>query len=666
MRPIAAAVFLLLSTLPVFAQQATLDAYSNGHAYLELAAGEPTVFEAGVTNHGRETATNVRLVIDVPAEVQLEQVSGAPDCDLTMRPVRCSIGDIGPNDFRYLYVYARGPAAEGAFTLVATFEADNAPRSNALTHTFVYRVQTMFAAQISGAGRIDPGIPLQFVTRIITFPTNSPPPPNVRIGYAVSGANITSIDAYPNWSCTISGGAAECVSPTISVACDACNTLTVHVSEPPDGGIVSLAMNVSSDLPEATPQDNTALSRIEVYRHFVVNTTADAGEGSLRNAIELANQVCGDAPCKIVFNIPPPIPAEGWLTIIPSTPLPPVTATRMVIDGNTQTAFGGDTNPRGPEIALDGRAAGSGLEMHSGCEGVVRGLAIGNFMENQGLWYENPARDCGAYPYLDQRTVESNYIGTDPTGTVAWPNLRGLRADFATNARISDNVISGNRYSGVWMWVGRTAFTRNRIGTTADGTSPLPNGASGIFLGLEAVADVIENTIAFHPQMGLAIARGAQRIYAAHNSMRDNGGLGIDWGLDGVSPVNDDDRDGPTNAPVLLDARYDEASQMTIVTMTWRTQSLFVGGNSFNLHFFANRAPDGDGEQPLFDGSAVRIDGTPFEAIVPGDHRGKWLNATGTRFQYFGFARPPRTRSESAYPADTYRTSELSNAVLVH
>ena len=38
------------------------------------------------------------------------------------------------------------------------------------------------------------------------------------------------------------------------------------------------------------------------------------------------------------------------------------------------------------------------------------------------------------------------------------------------------------------------------------------------------------------------------------NSIHSNGGLGIDWGLDGVSPTDGDDHHGQSNAPVLLAA----------------------------------------------------------------------------------------------------------------
>lgn len=78
---------------------------------------------------------------------------------------------------------------------------------------------------------------------------------------------------------------------------------------------------------------------------FAVAHTNDSGPGSLRQAIAdaSANPATADT---IVFNIPASDPGfnGSTFTIQPLSELPVLRA--ATIDGTTQTAFTGDTNPR--------------------------------------------------------------------------------------------------------------------------------------------------------------------------------------------------------------------------------------------------------------------------------------------------------------------------------
>ena len=277
-----------------------------------------------------------------------------------------------------------------------------------------------------------------------------------------------------------------------------------------------------------------------------------------------ANAHCTPGPCRIVFEIPPPVPAEGWFTITPVEPLPAITADRVSVEGLRQTAFTGDSNPLGPEVAIDGHLARRGLKIVSRCEAVIEGLALGNFDEDYGLSF-NAGAGCPEAYRPDRRAVASNTIGVDPTGTTPWPNLRGLNLDGAL-ATVSKNVVSHNQFSGIGMWSGSAHFEHNRIES---------NGASGIFLGpqVEHVRSW-NNVIANQREMGVAAARSKATVEIRGNAMKNNGGLGIDWGLDGVSPVDADDRDGPSNAPVLLSATYDAAQNRTLITLSLKSTPL--------------------------------------------------------------------------------------------
>jgi hypothetical protein len=394
----------------------------------------------------------------------------------------------------------------------------------------------------------------------------------------------------------------------------------------------------------------------------VVSSTADAGAGSLRAAIDEANRGCNE-PCKIAFEIPAPVPDSGWFTIAPSTPLPPITAPRVFVDARTQSAFTGDTNPAGPEIAIDGRgtASGFGLESRSGCEGIIEGFSVGN-VADYGIGMTSPAR-CQSSTTVDQHRVAHNYIGVDPAGIVAAPNQRGILVDTADSAgaEIADNVISGNFFSGLWSWRSAIGVHRNLIGTAADGKTPLPNGRSGIFIGpLVAEAEVLQNTISFNAEMGVAVARGARLVDIRQNSMRDNGGLGIDIGLDGPNAPVADDHLTQGNAPTLLSAVYDPVTKSTAITLTLSTAAIAPYGNSAYVDLYSNDKPDGDGERLITERFVANTSGEISIISVPGDLRGKWINATAMRVHFLA-AKPP---SPEFFAGGEATTSEFGNAVL--
>jgi titin len=168
---------------------------------------------------------------------------------------------------------------------------------------------------------------------------------------------------------------------------------------------------------------------------YTVTNTADSGPGSLRQAITDANNNAG--PDMIVFEIPGSDPSydslAGVWVIHPATGLPVLLDHGTTIDGRTQTAFAGDTNPFGPEIRIEGPDwPDSGLEIHSN----------GNHV------FDLNIDDCGGTAVLlygANNWVAGCYIGTDPTGS---------------------SVIVGNHSAGVGILRGRAH--NNTIGTNGD------------------------------------------------------------------------------------------------------------------------------------------------------------------------------------------------------
>ena len=129
---------------------------------------------------------------------------------------------------------------------------------------------------------------------------------------------------------------------------------------------------------------------------FLVGNADNAGIGSLRRAINLANATPGAD--RIEFAI-----GSGPQTINLASALPTITEP-LTIAGQTQPGFAG-----APLIELNGAAAGhgaSGLALSAGASGtVVRGLVINNFNGDGIRVWANNCRIVG------------NFIGTDASGT---------------------------------------------------------------------------------------------------------------------------------------------------------------------------------------------------------------------------------------------------------
>lgn len=599
-------------------------------------------------NSGPAVARNVVLTVDVPEALKITGIGAQPHCDLSRRPVRCTAETLRVAGDAVAFAFAvQAPIADATYTITATIagEGDPNPANNTASVTFSTRVETGFSNWITPAiARVDPGLTRTFTASLgnstDTYPTD------VRIQFDVTNGTLESIVPPAAFTCEVGGSTGVCTAPRLDPNCRCSGNFAVTVRAPGDraGGRAVLEMRSTSSLPDRSAFPGKAT--LETYRMIGVTTTADSGPGSLRAAIDEANTTCTPGPCKIAFELPAPVPAEGWFTIVPERELPRITAERVDVDGTTQTRLTGDTNPDGPEVSIDGRLALRGLQMYAPCDAVVQGLAIVNFTGGDGLRFGGD-RHCGNQS-PDRRAVTNNTI-------VA--NQRGLHLDGTTGAtEVSGNTISRNVWSGVWMWKGSAAIVRNRIEE---------NGKSGIFLGPEtSFAWIRENTIARQAEMGVAVARGASLHNIQRNSMIANGGLGIDINIDGPSPVDTDDTDAPSNAPVLLGAYYDAARDRTQVTLSLRSTRLGPYLETVVLDFYTNAGPDGDGEQWLTEWwTPGRRDGVPFTLELWGDYRGKWINATSTRTHSWSSRTPGEPRTN--FTGNGNWTSELSNAVPV-
>ncbi len=146
---------------------------------------------------------------------------------------------------------------------------------------------------------------------------------------------------------------------------------------------------------------------------FVVKNLADAGTGSLRDAITKANANAGKDT--IVFKI------TGTITV--ATPLPAITDP-VVIDARTISGFAGT-----PLIRIDngtGSSSAIGLDVTAGSS-KIGGLDITSFGE--GIVLETGGTN----------TIVGNWIGIDTSGAAAGNSVAGI----AIRGSSAGNTIGG-------------------------------------------------------------------------------------------------------------------------------------------------------------------------------------------------------------------------------
>ena len=260
----------------------------------------------------------------------------------------------------------------------------------------------------------------------------------------------------------------------------------------------------------------------------IVSNVNDSGPGSLRAAIDAANQ-SPFVPDTIVFNISTSDPGfDGSVfTIKPLSALPPLTDANTTIDGATQTAFTGDTNPAGPEVVLNGSQVGfvgGGLVINSSGN-IINSLVLNGF-NNTGI----DINGAGA----TSNTVTGCYLGTNPTGDSAVPNtFDGLAiTGGASNNTIGGsspaerNLISGNARNGLLILdqvgsgsnnnivqgnfigtdaTGQTALGNSQLGTTQGGIQIGPNANGNLVGGTTSGA---RNVISGNASLGVYLASG--------------------------------------------------------------------------------------------------------------------------------------------------------------
>jgi hypothetical protein len=251
-----------------------------------------------------------------------------------------------------------------------------------------------------------------------------------------------------------------------------------------------------------------------------VNTTADSGPGSLREAINQSNANCFGG-FGIHFNIPGP----GPHVIQPATELPWYTCSQGYIDGYTQpgsspSETSGGSDSAVIDIVLDGSACGlcNGLWLGSGTQ--LYGLSIHSFASGAGVYVAGPS------------VVAGNYIGTDPSGASALANAVGINGGRSPDLSAVSNLITGNGV-GILNADGSADIRNNLIGGTRDGTGGVGN-ATGIKLG--GTVNFVNGNYVRYNGRGIVLTGPTN---ATSNAVYSNTVTGIDVGDDGPTPPSE-------------------------------------------------------------------------------------------------------------------------------
>jgi titin len=209
--------------------------------------------------------------------------------------------------------------------------------------------------------------------------------------------------------------------------------------------------------------------------------------------------------------------------------------------------------------------------------------------------------------------IQGNYIGTDKSGTVDLGNeLHGVSITGASTENVvggstssAGNVISGNGGDGVFINGLGTDDNRirgNRIGLAATSTAPLGNDSHGIRLDFDPAGNEIGGTaagtgniISQNGGSGVFVSTGSGNAIQ-RNRIFDNGGLGIDLGMAGVTANDLDDPDAGAND--LLNFPVLDAATLTPAGLRISGSINTEQNKIVRIEFFASPAadPTGHGE----------------------------------------------------------------------
>jgi Right handed beta helix region len=606
--------FLVFLSSSAFAQSADLGGYLRAvgtpfaERYVEL------VLE--VVNHGPDGASSIVALWSLPFEPL--PTSFDPRCTLNAadRVLRCEAASLGSGqstEFRATKLMTGH--GQGTFANITAATPDpNADNNDPFA--FIHHI-----------------FPPAELRADIFFPRSFNPDRTLTIRYEIENQSETRaplrvLIGIPRAIELVAVSGAQCSGPAPQLDCSLSLPagtrvpVDVTVRFPEAAGLVETSLEIrwnGYDGEGISRQASTLYPRI-----LTVTSTADSGPGSLRQTILDANLFCANRTrCRIRFAVDGPIR--------PLTPLPEFTAPLVSVEG---------------PATLDGAnlTEGNGLSFLRVEEWSVSKMVIGNFPEN-GVFAIPPQNGQAGFSLID------NYLGVDPTGTMAMPNNRGAML-YGGHGVLRGNVLSGNRRSGAFLWGMQTlGIEANRIGVAAFSDAPIGNGASGIFVGSVTQSfftgvDFKDNVIANNGHFGIGLGTDVYAHVMANRIMNNVHG-GIDIGLDGPTPG------GPVPVPridrVVFDGQATVIEGMLPPHVPGSVQAFY----SVSLYANSQLDPGGYAEGERYLGDAAADPSGYFRFVYAGDLRGLYVNGVTVQ------------RNDFYREYFRVRTSEFGQAVAV-
>jgi trimeric autotransporter adhesin len=336
-----------------------------------------------------------------------------------------------------------------------------------------------------------------------------------------------------------------------------------------------------------------ALEVRNVLSTFSVVNLADAGAGSLRQAIIDANSAAGADV--ISFNV------AGSIQL--TSALPAVTGA-VNIDGSTAPGFS-----NAPAVEVDFNGA-RGLQFNLGASGSsLRSLA-----------FVDAAGSAVKLNDADNMLLVGNYLGLSLGGAAVGNGGHGVELLNSSGTTIGGdttgerNVISANRKTGIHL-NGSTGNTiaGNYIGTDAAGALDFGNRESGIRLkngsSNNVVGDVAGNVVSGNDADGIHITGGSSfnRIGGNRIGTTAAGTAALGNSRDGVK-IEKSDNNIIGDADEVIDIQYENADDVpTQPVSAWQG----IRASDTNGQFLIVGTSDDDGL--LFEGT---IDGTGSSYLV--------------------------------------------------
>ncbi|MBM3152221.1 MAG: hypothetical protein FJZ96_08505, partial [Chloroflexi bacterium] len=329
---------------------------------------------------------------------------------------------------------------------------------------------------------------------------------------------------------------------------------------------------------------------------IVVNSVADTGPGSLRQAILDAKP--GD---EITFD-PAIFPPDSPASIVLASALPEITQGNLAIDASNAGVIldGSQVTGHGLSISSNSNTirglqiigfSDAGIALLGGAKYNIIGgdrsigagqLGQGNLLSGNGnfgigLWNSGTSYNV----------IQGNLIGIRLDGITAWGHARdGIHSNGADNNLITGNIIGGND-SGVYLCCvadGRNIVTNNIIGTDASGENHLGNNLAGIILDRTSF-NVIgpNNIIAYNTGQGISLWDETPFNTITKNSIYNNGEQGIN--------LNSPSR---LAAPIIFDFDL-QAGSLAGVTCANCTVEIFSDSNDEGAVYEGQTVADSNG-----------------------------------------------------------------------